>query len=274
MWNNPSTRPIGLLAGQGEFPVLFAKAAKAMERPVIAIGVQGVMDRRVGDFASEAHMVPWGELGRVIEILKTKKIKQVAFAGAVPKKKIYDPSLSLDEAAQSFLKKSPNKGDDHILRAFEIFLKMKCGVSVIDARIFLKDMAAKKGVWTRRAPSSQENKDLKLGFQAAKQVGKMDIGQTVVVKDGVIIAVEGLEGTDAAIRRGAELARGGIVVVKVSKPNQDLRFDLPCVGPETVETLRSVSARVLGVEAGKTIVIHREKLIEAADRAGLSIVGL
>ena len=263
--------PIALIAGQGEFPVIFAKAAMSVGRPVMVFGVTDHTDKRVEAFASESHYVGLGELGRLVELLRQKKIKQSVFAGSVPKKKIYDPSFRLDADAQNFMSKARNKGDDHLLRAFELFLRTRCGIAVIDPRVLLKETLAAKGVLTRRRPTEQEWRDLKLGFQVAKHTGKMDIGQTVVIKDGVVLAVEAIEGTDQAIRRGGELGRGEVVVVKASKPNQDLRFDLPCVGPETLEAMRSVSSRALGVEAGKTILISKEKLLETADGQNMTI---
>ena len=275
MWRRAAAEgPIGLIAGQGSFPVLFAKAALSVKRPVVLFGVEGVTDKRVEEFTSEAHYVGLGELGRLLDLLKGKSIKQVVLAGSIPKRRIYDPSLKLDTAAVDFLKQSSNKGDDHLLRSLEVLLKLKCGASVLDSRIFLKDTLAPKGVMTRRTLSESEKKDLRLGFQTAKHVGRMDIGQTVVVKDGVVVAVEALEGTDQTIRRAGELAKNGIVVVKVSKPNQALRFDLPCVGPDTIETLKSVSASVLAVEAGRTLLLSKENVIQAADRAGICIIGV
>ncbi len=268
------TAPVGLIAGQGEFPLLFAKAAQAQKRPVVLFGVEGYTDKRVEGFASESHYIGLGELGRLVELLKEKKIKEVVFAGGVPKRRIYDPSLKLDITAKGLIDGTRNKGDDHLLRAFGLLLKARCGVSVMDSRSLLKDSLAPKGVLTRRKPEAGEWDDLKLGFKVAKHVGKMDIGQTVVIKDGVVLAVEALEGTDQAIRRGGELGGGGVVVVKVCKPGQDLRFDLPCVGPETLHKLEEASSRVLGVEAGKTIFIGREKVLEEADKHNLTIVGL
>ncbi len=274
-WKNSIGRgPIGLIAGQGEFPVLFAKAALSLKRPVVAFGVEGYADKRIEDFASETNYVGLGELGRLVDLLKQKKIKNIVFAGGVPKKQIYDPSFKPDSTAQSFIRSTHNKGDDHILRAFGFFLKTRCGVSVIDSRSILKESLAPKGVLTRRVPDLQEWEDLRFGWKAAKAIGKMDIGQTVVVKDGVVLAVEAIEGTDQAIRRGNELGQGKAVVVKVSKPNQDLRFDLPCVGLETLETLRQGGSHVLGIEAGKTILISPEKLIGAANHHNLCLVGL
>lgn len=275
MWRRAAAQgPIGLVAGYGSFPLLFAKAALSQKRPVIVFGIEGITDKRIEEFAAEAFYVKWGELGRLFELLRSKSIREIVLAGGIPKKRIYDPSMELDSTARDFLRRTSNKGDDHLLRSLEVLFKVKCGASVIDSRAFLKDTLAAKGVLTRRKPSEIEAKDLRLGFKTAKHVGRMDVGQTLVVKDGVIVAVEALEGTDSAIRRGAELAGSGVVVVKVSKPNQALRFDLPCVGPDTLDAMRSVSAGVLGVEAGKTILLFKEKFIDSADRAGLCVVGL
>ncbi len=245
-----------------------------MKRKVITIAVEGYTDQKIREFSAETHFIELGSLGRLAGLLKQSGVKEVVLAGSIPKKRIYDPSFKLDQTARSFITGSSNKGDDHLLKAFQVFLKVKCGVSVIDSRSFLKEMLAPKGVMTRRSPTASEWADLRLGWKVAKGVGKMDIGQTVVVKDGVVLAVEALEGTDSAIRRGGELGCGGTVVVKVSKPNQSLRFDLPCVGAETLESLRSTSSRVLGVESGKTIMIFKDKLIEKADREELTLVGL
>ncbi|MBI3252548.1 MAG: UDP-2,3-diacylglucosamine diphosphatase LpxI [Candidatus Omnitrophica bacterium] len=276
MWwrrSNPS-EVIGLIAGQGEFPLLFAQAALSLKRDVIAFGVEGLTDRRLDRFVREAHYVELGSLGRLVELLQASRVREVVFAGGIPKKEIYNPGTRMDEAARGLIGGAANKGDDHLLRAFQIFLKAKCGVSVVDSRFFLKETLAPKGVLTRRAPSEGEWRDLRFGWKVAKGIGKMDIGQTVAVKHGVALAVEGLEGTNETIRRGGELGQGGVVVVKVSKPNQDLRFDLPCVGEATLDALKGVSSRVLGVEAGKTIMLFKERLIEKADRENMTIVGL
>ena len=275
LWNAGSPLgTIGLIAGQGEFPIVFAKAALSLKRPVVVFGVEGYTDKRVEDFTSEAHYVGLGELGRLIDLLKQKKIRQVVFAGGVPKKQIYDPAFKLDPTAQDFISGARNKGDDHLLRAFELFLKARCGISVVDSRALLKKALAPRGVLTRRRPTPHEWQGLRLGLRMARHVGKMDIGQTVVIKDGAVLAVEAIEGTDRAIRRGGEWGHGDVVVVKAAKPNQALRFDLPCVGLDTLQTLQEASSRVLGVEAGKTILISREQLLEKADKQNMTLVGL
>ena len=276
MWNRgvSEKESIGLLAGCGEFPLLFAQAASSAKRNIIVIGVEGQTDKKIAEFASDAHFVDLGSLGRVVQLLKQLKIKKVVLAGGIPKKQIYNPAFHLDETAKGFIQASKNRGDDHLLKALQVFLKVQCGASVIDSRVFLKDALAPKGVLTRRVPTASEWADLRLGWKIAKGIGKMDIGQTLVLKEGVVLAVEALEGTDQAIRRGGELGRGDAVVVKVSKPDQSLRFDLPCVGAETLETLKSASSRVLGIEAGKTIMLFKDKLIQKADQENMTLVGL
>ena len=275
MWKfRAVTGPIGLIAGQGEFPILFAKAAMSLKHPVTVFGIEGCTDKGVEEFSPETHYLGLGELGRLVELLKQKRIKQVVFAGGIPKKQLYNPSFQLDATAKSFISGTPAKGDDRLLRAFELFLKIQCGVSVLDPRTIIKEALAPKGVLTKRKPTERERKDLELGLRVVRSLGKMDIGQTVVIKDGVVLAVEAIEGTDEAIRRGGSLGHGEVVVVKVSKPGQSLRFDLPCVGPETLAVLRSISSRVLGVEFGRTILISKKNLIEDADGQNMTIVGL
>ncbi len=266
--------PIGLIAGQGEFPLLFATAAMAVGKKVIVFGIEGQTDRRIEELNLETHYVGLGELEKLVLLLKEKKIKQVMLAGGVPKKEIYNPSFRIDATAQNLIYGTKNKGDDHLLRAFQIFLKVKCGISILDSRKFLKEAMAPKGVLTRRQPTPAEWEDLRFGWKIAKGIGRLDIGQTVVIKKGVVLAIEAIEGTDSAIGRGGLLANGGAVVVKVCKPTQNLRFDLPCVGRATLESLSSASSQVLGVEAGKTIMIFKDKLIQTANEKEISIVGL
>ena len=269
-----SVNAVGLIAGQGDFPMVFAEAASSLKQHLIVFGIKGYTDSRLEKFAQEIHYVDLGSLGSLVDLLKQAKVRKVVLAGGIPKKEMYNPSFKMDETARGFIHQTRNKGDDHILKALQLFLKTKCGVSIADPRFFLKDILAVKGVMTKRAPTPADMNDLRFGWRIAKGIGKIDIGQTVVVKAGVVLAVEALEGTDGAIRRGGQLGREGAVVVKVSKPNQDLRFDLPCVGTETLESMKAINAKVMGVEAGKTIMLFKEKLIAAADQANLSLVGL
>ncbi len=273
LWNS-SSNAIGLIAGRGDFPILLAEAAASLKQPLVVFAVKGQTDPRIEKYAKETHYLELGALGGLVDLLKKTKTKKVVLAGGIPKREIYNPSFHMDDTAKGLIGRTKNKGDDHILKAFQFFLKAKCGVSILDSRVFLKNTLAVKGVMTKQVPSASENNDLKFGWRIAKGIGRMDIGQTVVVKDGVVLAVEALEGTDAAIRRGGQLSGSGAVIVKVAKPNQDFRFDLPCIGRETLESMRSVGSQVIGIEGLKTIMLFKDKLIETADQAGISIVGL
>ncbi|MBI4432221.1 MAG: LpxI family protein [Candidatus Omnitrophica bacterium] len=273
-WKTSPHGPLGIIAGQGEFPLVFAKAASTIGRPVIVFGIEGLTDKRVEEFVQSVHYIPLGSLGGLLDLLKTSKVKKVVLAGGIPKREIYNPSARMDQELKGLIQTSKNGGDDHLLRSLRILLKTRLGIDVIDARSLLKDVLAPKGVLTQKAPSEGQWRDLRLGWKIAKGIGKMDIGQTVVMKQGVVLAVEALEGTNETIRRGAQLGLGNIVIVKVSKPNQDLRFDLPCVGEETLKILKETSSIALGIEAGKTIMLFKDKMLEAANREGMIIVGL
>lgn len=270
----PAAEPVGLLAGGGDFPRILADGIRRSGRRAVLFGIKDLTSRELEKAVSDAHYFELGSIGPVIESLRSSGVKHVLLAGSLPKKRMVDPSFRMDRTAHDFLKHSPRRGDDGLLRAFEVFLRVRCGVGVLDGRLFLKDSLCPRGVLTRRKPTASEWKDLHFGLRIARGVGKMDIGQTVVVKEGVVLAVEAVEGTDAAIRRGGELGYGDAVVVKASKPNQDLRFDLPCAGLHTLEQLRRSSSKVLGLEASKTVLIGKKEIVEAADEADLTLVGL
>lgn len=271
----PAGETVGLLAGAGQFPRILAENIRRSGRPVVVFGVKNITDPAVESHACETHYFDMaGGIGPLLESLKSSRVRRVLLGGGLPKSKIIDASFKKDRAAKEFLEGAPRRGDDGLLRAFEVFLRVRCGISVLDSRLFLRDVLCPRGVLTRRKPTASEWKDLRFGLKIARGVGKMDIGQTVVVKEGVVLAVEAIEGTDAAVRRGGELGHGDAVVVKASKPNQDLRFDLPCIGVKTLDILRRSSSKVLGVEAGKTILIGKQDILEDADEAELTLVGL
>ena len=253
--------------------MLVAKAVASGKKKVVVFGIEGCFDKKIGDFAESVHPIRLGAVEELVRLLKENRIKKLILAGGVPKKEIFNPLFNMDPSAKNIIQRTANRGDDHLLRAFQIFLKVKCGISVMDPRRFLKDSLCPAGVLTERKPTEEEWRDLKFGWKVAQGIGKMDIGQTVVVKRCVVLAVEAIEGTNHAILRGGELGQGEVVVVKRTKPNQNLRFDLPCVGVETLEALSAVSSRVLGLEAHKTLLISKEKLIQRANDEHFSIVG-
>ena len=193
--------------------------------------------------------------------------------GAITKKRFFADAM-LDATGLRVLARVAVRSDDNLLRAMARFLEEE-GVPITDPTPFLQDRLAPEGVMGRHEPTPEELEDARYGLELARGIGRLDLGQTVVVKDRVALAVEALEGTDACIRRGGELARsGGFVVAKAVKPHQDRRFDLPAVGPDTVEALRAAKGRVLAVEAGATLVMDRERMAELADRAKIVLVGL
>ncbi len=274
-WNYSSkTDPIGLIAGEGEFPVLLARTAASLKKRVIAFGINDCVDKSIEQYVSEIHYVSFGSVGRLLELLKEKRIKRVVLAGGVPKSQLGNPDFQMDAVGKNVIQRIANKGDDHLIRAFQLLLKAKCGISVMDPRVLLKEAMAPKGLLTRRHPSLEEWADLKFGYKIAKRIGKMDIGQTIVVKNGVVVAVEALEGTDQAIRRAGQLIYGNCVVVKTAKPQQDLKFDLPCIGLKTLASLKAAQSRVLGIESRKTILLSKKELIDAANEEDVTIVGL
>ena len=178
-----------------------------------------------------------------------------------------------DERGLAFISRLPSLKDDVILRGVAQELEAE-GITVVESTRFLSSLLAQEGVLTTSTPNEQQWADVRLGFTVAKEVGRWDIGQSVVVKRGTVLAVEGVEGTNAAVRRGGELGGAGAVVVKVSKPQQDLRFDVPAVGPDTIAVMREVGASVLALEAGKTLMLDKPELLLAADAQGISVVGL
>ena len=263
-------RHVGLIAGSGQFPLLFANAARQASVRVLAIGFDGETDPGLAKYVDEFHMLKLGQLNRLVETLRKGGITCAAMAGAINKTRIYT-KIRPDWRAVRFLSRLRNKKDDSLLRALADELESE-GILVQPSTIFLPELLAPEGVLTRRKPNRRERADMAFGWNLAKAIGTLDIGQCLVVKHQAVLAVEGIDGTDATIMRGGRLCREGAVVVKVSKPFQDLRFDVPAAGSDTIETMKRVNARVLMVEAGKTVIFDREKMIDAADAAGISII--
>jgi DUF1009 family protein len=263
---------IGLIAGNGRFPLVFAGAARAAGVSVVAVAHRGETPEEIAALADELTWVRVGELGKIIRTLKRAGVERAVMAGGIRKPK-HLADIRPDFRGATFLARTRSLKDDVLLRGIAGELEHD-GITVVASTLFLGDLVPRAGTLTRTAPRAREWDDVRFGFQVAKDIGRWDIGQSVVVKSGAVLAVEGIEGTDAAIRRGAELGRGDVVVVKVSKPTQDLRFDVPAVGTTTIETMRAVGARVLAVEAERTIVLDRPDVVAAADAAGIAIVAV
>jgi hypothetical protein len=263
---------IGLIAGGGRFPILFAESARRAGHRVVAVAHVNQTDRALEGAVDACTWVKLGQLGKVAEVLRGGGAEGVVLLGGIAKARFFRDAFP-DAAGVAVLARVAVRSDDNLLRAIARALEER-GLPVLDPTPYLQDRLAPEGVLGRHRPTEEEAADARYGLELARAVGRLDLGQTVVVKKRVAVAVEALEGTDACIQRGGELCGEGAVVVKAVKPQQDRRFDLPAVGPETVETLRAAKGRVLAVEAGATLVMDLDRMVELADRAGIVLLGV
>ncbi len=265
-------KKIGLIAGNGNFPVVFARAAKEKGMQVIAVAHEGETMPELAQWVDGIYWIKVGQLGKLIQIFKEQEVADVLMAGGIKKTRLFGGGMP-DLRGMALLAKTIHKKDDSILRAVARELESE-GITVRESTLYLDNIVALQGVLTKRKPSKEEKLDIEFGWQMAKEIGRLDIGQTVVVKDRAVLAVEAIEGTDEAIRRGGRLCGQGAVVVKICKPDQDLRFDLPAIGVMTIQSMEQGKASCLAVEAGKTVMIEREAIIRNADRAGIAVVAI
>lgn len=262
----------GLIAGAGRFPLIFAEEAKAQGLFLVAIALKGIASDEINRLASQVHWIEIGEFQKMINILKAETVTEVIMAGKIPKTYLF-LNVALDERLRNTLKKIENNNDDSILLALVSELDRE-GITVRDSTLYLKNLLIGGGVITDGELNESELRDARFGFNIAKQIAGLDIGQTVVVKDRAVLAVEAIEGTDEAIFRGGALGNGGVVVAKVSKPNQDNRFDMPVIGLNTITVMAKAGAKTLVVDANKTIFLDKQKVISQAQASGIKIVAL
>jgi UDP-2,3-diacylglucosamine hydrolase len=265
-------KKIGIIAGGGQFPLLFIEAARAAGRQVMVIAHKGETDQRVAEAADGVCWVKLGQLGKVISWFKEHGVGETVFLGSITKTRIFRDIIP-DFKALTLWNTINTKQDDAILRAVAGALE-KEQIAVRESTMYLQHLLFPQGVLTRKKPNREQKADIIFGWQHARAIGQLDIGQCVVVRNQTVVAVEAIEGTDAAIRRGGVLAREKAVVVKVKKPGQDFRFDLPATGITTIHTLAEVKGSVLAVEAGQALLFDREAMIRAADDAGIVVVGI
>lgn len=265
-------RKLGLIAGNGKFPLIFAAQARREGVSLVTVAHRGETLEEIEQLADDVTWVYVGELGKIIRTFRQAGVEEAVMAGGIKKVKLFS-NFRPDLRGAAFLARVRSREDDRLLRGVAEELE-KDGIRVVESTLFLSEIIPAPGALTRRQPTSEQWDDIRLGFTTAKDVGRLGIGQCVVVKRGMVLAVEAAEGTDAAIRRGAELGKEGFVAVKTSKPQQDLRFDVPAVGLDTVRMLAELKGAVLAVEAGKTILLEKEKLIAAADAAGIVVVAV
>lgn len=263
---------VGIISGMGELPLIIAGDARQRGYKVIVIALENLASPKLDGVSDEIRWINVGKLGEIIDTLKKCGVREAIMAGKVPKSLLYKSKITPDMRAIKLLFSLKDKSDDTILTGITSEL-LKEGIKVIDTTAFSPHLMTPEGVLTRSEPTADEWKDVKFGWNIARELGRLDIGQTVVVKDKAVMAVEAIEGTDAAILRGGQLAGDGSVVVKVSKPRQDMRLDVPTVGLSTIRTMLEIKARLLAVESGRSILINRDEMVAAADKAGIAIVG-
>lgn len=270
---------LGLIAGNGRFPFLVLDAARGAgyDVTVIALKEETFPDiaasaaKPVGASEAEVHWISLGQLGTCIELLKRAGVTQAVMAGQVKHTKLFSDIMP-DLTLMGVLMRLRAKNTDALIAGVADVLRDR-GIELLDSTAFLAPLVAREGVITSRAPTDEERADLAFGYTIADAIAGMDIGQTIAVKSSAVVAIEAMEGTDAVIARAALLAGRGVRIVKVAKPNQDMRFDVPVVGVATIEAMKAAGATALSVDAGKTLMIDGEAIVRAADAGGIAIVG-
>lgn len=263
---------LGVISGMGELPKVISMEARSKGYRVLAIALEPLADCKISNHVDEVRVVNVGKLGEIIDTLKKAGVRDVVMAGKVPKSLLYKSRITPDLRAIKLLFTLKDRSDDSILLAIAKELEGE-GLKLLNTTDFCSSLLTPDGLLTEEGPSEEEWKDIRFGWKIAKEIGRLDIGQSVIVKNQAVMAVEAIEGTDEAIRRGGAYAGGGAVVVKVSKPDQDMRFDVPVAGIDTLKAMVDVQARVLALEAGKTILLQRERVLREANEAGITVLG-
>jgi len=266
---------LGLIAGNGRFPFLVLDAARGAGHDVTVIALREETFPELADLAARQptaplHWISIGQLGACIRLLKDAGVSQAVMAGQVKHTKLFD--IRPDWALGRVLMRLAAKNTDSIIAAIADVLSDE-GIALVDSTAFLGPLMAREGTLTRRAPSAEEQGDMAFAYGLADTIAGLDIGQTIAVKSAAVVAVEAMEGTDVLIARAGHLAGHGVRIVKVAKPKQDMRFDVPVVGVSTIEAMKAAGATLLSVDAGKTLMIDGDAIISAADEAGICIVG-
>lgn len=267
---------LGLIAGNGRFPFLVLDAARAMGHEVTVIAVKeeasADLTGRAGACGAAIHWISLGQLGACIRLLRDAGATHAVMAGQVKHTKIFSTETAIDWTLLSVLAKLPSRNTDGLIGAVAGVLRDN-GIELLDSTSLLTPMLARAGVISRRAPTAEERKDFEFGYRMADAIAALDIGQTIAVKHQAVVAVEAMEGTDEVIGRAGFLAGPGVRIVKVAKPGQDMRFDVPVVGLATIQAMRVAGATALSVDAGRTLVFDGESVRASADEAGIAIVG-
>lgn len=266
---------IGLIAGNGRFPFLVLDAARSLGHDVVVIAIKEEADKDIANAAAAAkapiHFVSIGQLGTLLKILHDAQITHAVMAGQVKHIKIFGGFVP-DLTAMSLIGKLKSMNTDALIGAVADLMRER-GVELVNSATFLQPLLAGEGQLSHRVPSEAEQKDLQFGYRMADVIAGLDIGQTIAVKHQAVVAVEAMEGTDETIGRAGHLAGDGVTIIKVAKPNQDMRFDVPIVGLATIQAMRVAGARVLSVDAGQTLIFDKDDFFASANEANLAIVG-
>jgi DUF1009 family protein len=263
----------GLIAGNGRFPFLVLEGARAQGVEMV---IAAIKEETSAEIEQQDAMFEWvsvGQLGRLIRFFKREKVTHAIMAGQVKHHQIFRLNALPDLRMVRMLARLSTRNTDSVIRAVADELARE-GITLLDSTTFLEPLLAPRGVLTRRAPSKEERADMEYGLGVAREIGKLDLGQTIAVKDRAVVAIEAMEGTDAVIVRAGEVTRGrGFVVVKVAKPDQDMRFDVPVIGLPTIENMIRAGATALHVTAGKTLLFDRDELVKRADDNNIAVMG-
>jgi len=262
---------IGLMAGSGNLPAIFADRAKAKGDRVVAFCLKGVTDKAIEGHVDKACWFDWGNFKAALLALATEKVKKIILLGKIDKELIFTQEKKLDAEAKKVLGGIRDRKDYSILNAVSRALAA-FGIEILDSTTYMDDLLPSRGVLTGNSPDTGQLEDIEYGKLVAKKMSGEDIGQAVAVKDKTVICVEGAEGTDAAIKRAGELSGGGFVVVKVARPDQDMRFDVPLVGPDTLKALARAGGKCLAIESSRMFLMDRAEVVRLADASGISVV--
>ena len=261
----------GLIAGNGQFPFLVVEGARKQGASLSVVAIKEETDKRIDEVADSVTWVGIGQLGKMIDFFKKEGVTSAMMAGQVKHVQIFSGALP-DVRMLKMLWNLPKRNTNSLIGGVADELA-KEGIELIDSTHFLQDNLAPIGTLTKREPSDIERGNIEYGLHLADEIARLDLGQTIVLRAKACVAIEAMEGTDATIRRAGELANGKLTVVKVAKPNQDMRFDVPVVGVPTIETMITAGATCLSITAGKTLIFDREEMLNLANKNSISIVG-
>jgi len=264
---------IGIVAGNGKLPLIATQSARAQGDEVYVCAITGETDPAIESEATDVMWVKLGEIKKLANYFLMKKVTTVYFDGKITKTSLFSGHVKPDLDMVMLFAKLKDKNDDTILGAICDYLENK-GLSIGDSTTYLQECLPGVGMFSKGNLSKKEKEDIDFGLTLAKESARLDVGQSVIVKDKAVLAVEAIEGTDEAIKRGGQLGHGNVIVVKVAKPNQDMRFDVPTIGPTTIQTMIDADARVLAFQAGTTIIIEKQQVIDLAQKNGIKIIGI